>query len=247
MLYIFILNLRVLGKEELDKLEKLKNEQSKMEEKIKEQQRRKLDLQKEIEQNKRKNLEKLEIRNRQKNEIKELSKIKLKYLLSTNDKKAMELISNRNNNDDDREYPEQIEMDQNCENNENEQELEEENQNQYRNEWEDDDHDTLELDENVVDEDVDVSDIDTIGPNGYGTESTQVSAIDIHRSSFHHTENDRGDNLTQRNSVPPLSQRSRSMIQSPRNQRPRTSLTPDPMPRWMRNDRNDSFVNDFNL
>ena len=47
----------------------LKNEMIKIEEKIQEQQQRKLDIKKQIEQNKKTNMEKFEIRNQQKKQI----------------------------------------------------------------------------------------------------------------------------------------------------------------------------------
>ena len=95
----------------LNKFEKLKNQSTEIERKMKEKQQKKNDLQNEIEViNKKQISEKLKIRNRQKLEIKELLKIKMKYILTTNYKEEIE----SNHDDEKRESSqmEQIEIDE---------------------------------------------------------------------------------------------------------------------------------------
>ena len=159
----------------------------------------------------------------------------------TNNKEAMEVFADRNDIDNNREYPEQIEIDQN--------EVKDRELDEDEDEFEDDDHAISEFDETVND-DIDISDLETIGGNGYGTESTQLSAvdnnIDININGISDNRMINVDNSMR--SAPPLfSQRSRSMVNSPRAPQHRSSFTPDPMPEWMQNERNNSYIPAYNL
>ena len=203
----------------LTEFEKLKNQSTKIQEKMKEKQQKQQDLQNEIKTIKKHIFEKLKIINRQKLESKELLKIKMKYILTTNDKEEIEPNQGEVAIDDDenREIPQMGPM-QTDEIDENEHDEQTEN----------------ELDENEnEEEDIDLaSDLETIVGGGYGSDSTQLSAIE-NAASF-------GPRLSNRSSSFSQRQRSRMYLLK------RHSYTPDPEPNDLHNN-NNHYMSDFQL